>query len=455
VPSVEPPSDYNSVIENLLSPPPGIGYYGYIRMKSRLEEMFARGEIPEKDYIKGVEIADYQIKYFEPEHDYGAYIDSISLWRWSDCQHYVGASPLPQWMVRTIAYAWKFDHDYPSALFPAFLYQELSKYIKDMPPDKCFDFSIRYVTGFDPRTGLSKEAFKEEKEELTGTEEKPPKKTVTVTPPSLPSVMPDLINQIQDLSLKQEKTQENINTLAQKLNEIMERIKKREIIAGEQTPTNAPLNTEEDDSIEMSLSPSELQLLNRNNPSKENGKTIWHDIKMIRKVRNLTQVIISRDLLNETPEEFKNWIDGINEKIAELKGKRTVSKHKSIYELKEYSMDREGWKKYADTVLQNLPKECYIYRLGNESRRRSITGMIIYALNLYLEDIEQDADASEMHIDFDYMDGSFFPIKQICEIIEKVNQSDAKNKQAIKLEKIGELVSEWSGTEEGRPALRP
>ncbi len=451
-----PSEEYNTILVNLAKPPPALGYYGYLRLRDRIEEMFSQGLISEEEYNYALRYADYQILYFYPRHEDAPYIESLSLWRWSSNCEYEGAQTIPKWLVQYAIQKWAYDTSYPPANFPNYLYEILSESVKEMPPRRCFDFTIRYSMGFDPRKQQSMEEtiVSELKNALAPQPEKEEKKEekneIQIAP--APTIPPEIKNQIDSLAQEQERTQEYIKSLSQKLNDILAHLK-----TGSQTtitPKEIGTPSDEESVVEMTLSPSELALLNRNNPANENGKSVWHEIRQIGKLKKKTQVIILRSE-NETVDEFQNWINGINDRIAQMAGRRITTPRKSIYELRSYLQDSTGWENYTNTVLKNLPQECALYRLGNESKRQQITNLIIYALNLYLEDAESEADEAQLRIDFDYMDASFFPIKEICRIIEDIDRTDRKNKQALKLERIGEMVREWSGTEEGRPALRP
>lgn len=439
-----PPSEYDSVIRVLASPPPSIGYYGYVQNRDAIEKLFSEGKITEEEYQRGIKLGDYQLAYFYPPHEDAIYIESLSFWAWSDdCRAYLGARSIPAWVIRQIKDLWAFDTDYPPSQFPQFIYQELSR-LTHVPPFKCFDFTLTYATFYDPRKGTPHANLL-----IEATKPKKPEPQVQIHENS------NLDTRIERVEQNVENIQDSIKSVSQKLNDLLANLTLNKAPQMQSVTTESyQLSNDEQSVYSMVVSPSELSLINRNNPANENGKSVWHEIRQVAKLKkNRIQILIIR-ADNESVDEFQKWTNALENKLATQRGNRVVVNRKSQYELESYSMDREGWNRYADTVLKNIINECYTYRMGNNSIRKKIQDLVIYALNSYLNMIEAEADEVEMKIDFDQMNGSHFPLAEICRAIEQVDRSDAKNKQTKRLEAIGEIIAEWEGTGEGRPALR-
>ncbi len=450
---------YQSIIVNLSKPAPALGYYGYRRLKDQLEELLSKGEISENEYNYAIKMADYQLEYFYPKHEDAIYIVSISLWRWSSTCTYLGSQQIPQWLVAYIRNSWQVDTEYPEKGFPEFLYYKLADFVKEMPPKKCFDFSIVYAMGFDPRKTETRTAHEEVSHQQEQQEQ--PKTEIRISEVKIPPEIQDKIDQIsEELKETREKTQTNLKSLDEKINHLLEKLEKsltqqqpapppppptRETQQEKPPPPQQESRFDEDTVQQFELLPSELNLLNRLNGKR--GK--WHEIRQIGKSGKKVQVLVLKSP-DETYGDFKAFIETFNNELANLQGRRQAVQRTSPYELREYSSDRKGWNDYAESVLRRLPKDCPLYRLANEDKRKHIENLVKYALNTYLEDMMFEAENTYQVIQWDKTDPSFFPVSEICQIIQEVDSSNRKDKQATKLERISEMIKEWEGTDEGR-----
>ncbi|MEM3862371.1 MAG: hypothetical protein QW203_07835 [Thermoplasmatales archaeon] len=142
----------------------------------------------------------------------------------------------------------------------------------------------------------------------------------------------------------------------------------------------------------------------------------------------------------ETIGDFNQWVQDVEERLNEARTARLKRPApSSIYELKVNGEER----RYAESVLKRLSTECYEYRMGDMQKRSTIEHYINYALNLYFRGGEEEENSIREPINWDYMDASYFPLRELCAIINGTGTAREK------LSKIEETIGEWANTSEG------
>ncbi|MEM3447395.1 MAG: hypothetical protein QXV17_07785 [Candidatus Micrarchaeaceae archaeon] len=430
------PEQIYSTILYTITHADSVGYHAMVSAQRDLEEI--KGQISNTEYSYAVNLLENNLKYYYPLHEDAVFIDSISIWSRDENCKYLTAQKIPDWLVRVIKNAWRLDTN-PVETFPLFIFGTVQQFLKNgkIQPLSCIDFSISYINGFDPRNEKPSEKPPSEKPE-----EQPKREFVT------PTVNPELEQRIDKIETSQEKI---ISTL-QSLQDILSRIslakppqETQATGAGEETQEN------KDFYVFEGLKPSERDIINRNTTFVYNGITIWHTVTVKPIGRNLYNVYVSR-MANESPEAFQEWIKMVNDRIDKARtaiGQRP--RPKSRYEI----VPLEGSRQYVDSVLKRA-EECSEYRNGSPQKREQYINLLKYALNVYFLQIQEEMDEmgkmgtfgfGHVFIDWDHMDAIFFPVSEICKIFTTVKT------QKERLERIGETVLEWSGTDEGKPVI--